>query len=189
MNVETWFACVPRSNREGIELFALDHIHIYAADPDRTVAFYERHFGAERIGALRTRDGRDNHFVVLGAQVVVVSTFPPGLEARTPPEVGDGASSVGFGISHIGINVPDVHACVRELSDAGVEVHDEVVTSGPIRYVYVSGPDGVVLELTQYVLPARLRPAVLMLDVLNRSIHATRKAITGTLLRFANRDA
>ena len=139
---------------------ALDHLHVYASDPEATIAFYERWFGAERVGKLGTRDGRTNEFLVLGGQVLVISAFPPGLRSHEPPEVGDGALTNGFGVSHLGINVADLDGLVARLRAGGVYVHDEPVTTGAIRYVYLSAPDGVILELTQYVVPRHLKPAV-----------------------------
>lgn len=117
--------------------------------------------------------------------MVVISAFPPGISAGEPPGVHDGASKAGSGVSHIGLNVANLDAQLERLQRASVKVHGLPVTSGPIRYVYVDAPDGVVLELTQYVLPRRLAPAVALLNAMNRSVHASRKAITRTLLRLA----
>lgn len=166
-------------------MMTLDHVHVYAADPDATIAFYERFFDAERVGQLGTRDGRSNEFIVLGGQVVVISAFPPGLESHEPPEVGDGALKSGYGVSHLGINVADLDGLVAKLRAAGVSVHDEPVTSGAIRYVYLSAPDGVIVELTQYVVPRHLKPALSALHAFNRGVHKARKALTQTLLKLA----
>ena len=169
----------------GPTMMALDHVHVYASDPGATIAFYERYFEAERVGRLPTRDGRSNEFIVLGGQVVVVSAFPPGLEARPAPVLGDGAVQSGFGVSHLGINVSDLDALVAKLRRGGVDVHGEPVTTGAIRYVYLSAPDGVVVELTQYVVPRHLKPALGALNAFNRSVHRARKALTQTLLKLA----
>lgn len=166
-------------------MMALDHVHVYAADPEATIGFYERFFDAERVGRLGTRDGRSNEFIVLGGQVIVISAFPPGLESAEPPEVGDGALKSGYGVSHLGINVADIDARVEKLRAAGIEAHGEPVTTGAIRYVYLSAPDGVVLELTQYVVPRHLKPALGALNAFNRTVHRARKALTQTLLKLA----
>jgi hypothetical protein len=50
--------------------------------------------------------------------------------------------------------------------------------------VYVDAPDGVVLELTQYVLPRRFTPALALLNAMNRSVHASKKTIARTLFRL-----
>ncbi|MFT5353908.1 MAG: catechol 2,3-dioxygenase-like lactoylglutathione lyase family enzyme [Polyangiales bacterium] len=165
-------------------VLALDHIHIYAADPDVSIAFYETYFDAECVGSLPTLDERRNHFLILGAQIIVISAFPSGVSARESPGVHDGASKAGFGVSHIGLNVARLDAHVGRLKTANVRVHGEPVTSGPIRYVYVDAPDGVVLELTQYVLPRRFTPALALLNAMNRSVHASKKTIARTLFRL-----
>lgn len=166
-------------------MMTLDHVHLYAAHPGAAIAFYERWFDARRVGALPTRDGRSNEFIVMGGQVMVISAFPPGLEAATPPPLGDGAVRSGFGVSHLGVNVPDVERLAKRMREAGVDVHGEPVTTGSIRYVYVSAPDGVVVELTQYVVPPRLQPALGVLRAFNRGVHRARCVLTKTLLKLA----
>jgi lactoylglutathione lyase len=168
-----------------MRIHALDHLHVYAADPDATLAFYEDVLGAERLGSIPAGGGRINYFVILGAQVLAISAFPEGLEPKPHPEMGDGAAKSGFGVAHLGLNVDDIDAWVRRLLAAGVHVHSDTRGEGLLRYVYFTAPDGVVVELTQYVLPARFRPAVLALNALNRSIHHTKAAVTAALLRFA----
>jgi catechol 2,3-dioxygenase-like lactoylglutathione lyase family enzyme len=162
---------------------AFDHLHVYAADPDASIAFYRDVLDAEVLGSIGTRDGRRNNFILLGGQVIVVAAFPPGLEPRDVPEVGDGATRTGYGVAHLGINVDDVQAWARRLRAAGVDVHGEPVGHGPLRYVYFTAPDGVIIELTQYVLPPRLKPALRALTLMNRGIHVARRAITTALLR------
>lgn len=163
----------------------LDHIHVYAADPEASLPFYEQYFDAERVGSVDTIDGRKNMFMVLGGQVLVMSEFPPGLESRPTPAVGDGALKSGFGVAHLGINVSDIDATVAALRRGGVDVHADPVTSGAIRYVYLTAPDGVIVELTQYVVPPHLKPALGVLHAFNRAVHRTRKSLTAALLKFA----
>ena len=162
--------------------FSLDHVHIYTADPEGAQAFYVRHFGAERMGALPTSHGGYNHFLLLGAQVIVISHFPPGLDPREPPAPGDGALKVGFGVAHIGINVPDLDATIASLKRAGVDPHASPKRAGPIRYVYLTGPAGEVVELTEYVLPAKLRPAAKLAGWVDAGIHQYRRLLVRQLL-------
>ena len=161
---------------------AFDHIHIYAADPEATRSFYERNLGAERVGAIPASHGRSNRFLILGGQYLVVSEFPPGLAPAAPPRAGDGAFTHGFGVAHFGLNVDDLDALIARLTAAGVDVHSDANDAGPLRYVYFTAPDGIVIELTQYVLPARLRPVAAALRAFNRGIHVTKRAIAKKLL-------
>ena len=164
-----------------MSISAFDHIHLYAADPEQTMAFYQRHFGAERLGALPTADG-PNNFLILGGQIMVVAHFPPGVEAGEAP--GDGATGTrsGFGVGHIGLNVDGLDRLVARLEAAGVPVHGKPTLSGPIRYVYCDAPDGVTIELTEYVLPRHLKPAAVFLRGFNKSVHLTKRALARTLL-------
>jgi len=129
----------------------LDHIHVYAADPERSAQFYQDHFEASPVLRNTNANGDLRIFLALGGQILVVGPFPAGLTPEPPPEAGDGAYSHGFGIAHFGLRVADVAAAVRELSDADIEILSppRLEPSG-LRYAYVAAPDGVVVELTQY---------------------------------------
>jgi len=168
-----------------MKTLALDHVHVYSADPEASLEFWEEVLDGERLGSIPAGGGRRNHFVIVGGQILAISAFPASMEARPAPEVGDGAMRSGFGIAHLGINVDDLDAWVRRLERLGVDVHSEPNEAGLLRYVYFTAPDGVVVELTQYDLPSAYRPAVMLLDALNRTIHRTKRTVTATLLRLA----
>jgi catechol 2,3-dioxygenase-like lactoylglutathione lyase family enzyme len=165
-----------------MQINSFDHVHIYAADPERTLGFYASHFSAERVGSIPNSSGGRNHFLLIGGQLLVVSAFPRGLAPATPPEAGDGALKTGYGVAHLGFNVKDVDATVAQLSRAGVPILAPTVTSGLIKYTYVSGPDGVVLELTEYILPAKLRPLAPVLAGYNRLVHGIRRRLVQAAL-------
>lgn len=130
---------------------ALDHIHIYAADPEASVHFYQHHFEAKPVLRNANVNGDTRIFLALGGQILVVGDFPRGLTPAAPPEAGDGAYGHGFGVAHIGLRVADVVAAVAELADSGVRILSEVVREpSGLTYAYVAAPDGVVLEITQY---------------------------------------
>ena len=71
---------------------------------------------------------------------------------------------------------------IERLLVAGIEVHAEPISAGVIRFVYFSAPDGVVVELTQYQLPAKLAPAVGFLKLFNRGVHLGKRAIARRML-------
>lgn len=161
-----------------MNVLSFDHVHVYAADPERAIAFYTGHFGAERVGGVTNADGDENNFLVLGGQLLVVSVAPRALLRSA---VGTGAGAAGpYGLAHIGFNVADIDATLAELSAAGVQVLQSARESGLIRYAYVGGPDGVAIELTQYVLPARLRPLAPVLAGYNKAVHAIRRQLLRT---------
>jgi catechol 2,3-dioxygenase-like lactoylglutathione lyase family enzyme len=134
-----------------VQVKSLDHIHVYAAEPEESARFYEHHFQATPVVRNTNANGDARIFLALGGQILVVGTFPTGMVPAPPPEAGDGAYRHGFGVAHFGLRVEDVDAAVAELSEAGV-----CILSPPVReqsgltYAYVAAPDGVVLELTQY---------------------------------------
>lgn len=161
---------------------AFDHVHIYAADPASSLAFYQRHFGAEHLGRLPNAQGGVNDFLLLGGQLLVIGAFPPGLAPAPAPPAGDGALAAGFGVAHVGINVDDVDAAVRELETAGVPVLSPIRQGGMIRYAYIQAPDGVVIELTAYRVTGALRAALPLLAGYNRLVHAARRALVKAAL-------
>ncbi len=157
-----------------------DHVHLYATDTGATLAFWCDALGAERIGVLG-----DLTLLVLGGQFIAVSEFPDDIEPTAPPPVGDGAVKAGFGVAHVGLNVDDIDALLPALEAAGAVVHSAPRGDGPIRYVYFTAPDGVVVELTQYVVPAHLAPAIAFLRGFNRAVHAAKRTIGKALVRAA----
>lgn len=134
-----------------LKVESLDHIHIYAADPEDSARFYQHHFDAKQVLRNVNAHGDIRIFLALGGQILVVGAFPAGLVPATPPEVGDGAYSHGFGVAHFGLRVADVRSSTTELLDAGVRVLSQPLREpSGLTYAYVAAPDGVVVELTQY---------------------------------------
>ena len=88
---------------------SIDHIHIHAADPWATIRFYESCLGAERLGSIPAGEGGENHGVLLGGQLLVVSEFPPGMMPAVSgvmPQVSSvmpGAPAVGIGPPTVGL--------------------------------------------------------------------------------------
>ena len=162
---------------------SLDHIHIHAADPWVTIRFYETCLGAERLGSIPSGEGGENHGVLLGGQLLVISEFPPGMTPAEPPEVGDGALRAGFGVAHFGVQTTDLDAVLAGLRDAGAQVHSDPRRTGSVRYAYVTAPDGVVIELVELHLPAHLAPLMPLLNGVNLAIHHTRRALAKQLFK------
>jgi len=134
-----------------MQVQSLDHIHIYAAEPEKSARFYSHHFEGKEI--LRNANANDDLriFLSLGGQVLVIGSFPSGMTPAPSPEAGDGAYVHGFGVSHFGVRVASIDAAIEELSSAGVRILSETVhESTGLTYAYIAAPDGVVIELTQY---------------------------------------
>jgi catechol 2,3-dioxygenase-like lactoylglutathione lyase family enzyme len=134
-----------------MQIKSLDHIHIYAAEPEESVRFWTDHFDAKLLFRNTNNNGDVRVFLSLGGQVLVLGSFPDGLAAASPPDAGDGAYRHGFGVAHFGLRVEDVDSAIAELSGAGVRVLSDVVREpSGLSYAYVAAPDGVVVELTEY---------------------------------------
>ena len=134
-----------------MQVKSLDHIHIYAADPEESARFYTHHFEATPIHRNANVNDDTRIFLALGGQILVLGDFPSGHAPAPPPEAGDGAYRHGFGVAHFGLRVADVDAAIAELSASAVRVLSQPVREpSGLTYAYVAAPDGVVVELTQY---------------------------------------
>jgi len=134
-----------------MQIKSLDHLHIYAAQPELSAAFYIEHFEATLIAENKNNNGDKRIFLSLGGQVLVLGDFPKGLEPKRLPACGDGAYAVGHGVSHFGLRVTDVAAALEELRETSVDILSLPVTENSgLTYAYIAAPDGVVIELTQY---------------------------------------
>jgi lactoylglutathione lyase len=138
-----------------LKVKSLDHIHIYAAEPEISAQFYTRHFEARPVARNANSNGDLRIFLALGGQILVIGSFPDGLAPEVPPRAGDGAYSHGFGVAHFGLRVADLNTAIAELSAAGIRTMSQPVREpSGLSYAYIAAPDGVVVELTQYESPA-----------------------------------
>jgi catechol 2,3-dioxygenase-like lactoylglutathione lyase family enzyme len=123
-----------------VRIAAIDHLVLTVADPDATVAFYERlGMRAETFagGRLALRFGRQKiNLHAAGAE------FDPHAAAPVP-------GSADFCLLVEG-PLEDVE---RELAEAGIPVElgpvDKAGAEGPLRSLYVRDPDGNLVELSQ----------------------------------------
>jgi catechol 2,3-dioxygenase-like lactoylglutathione lyase family enzyme len=125
-----------------MQIRSLDHIVLTCADPEATVAFYERvgmqreEFGGGRL-ALRFGDQKINLHQA-GAE------FQP--HAATPlPGTGDLCLIVDGSIE----------AVVEHLGEVGIAIEegpvDRTGAVGPLRSVYVRDPDGNLVEFAEQI--------------------------------------
>ena len=163
-----------------------DHVHIYSADPELALKFWSGAMGAEPVGDLERVK-----LLILGGQFLAISEFPEGNEPTDASELGDGAFKRSLGVAHVGINVDDIEALLPKLEAHGAEIHTEfrgdggLRGEGALRFLYLTAPDGVIVELTQYVLPRHLVPAARALSGFNRAVHVARRSIGRALVRAA----
>jgi catechol 2,3-dioxygenase-like lactoylglutathione lyase family enzyme len=123
-----------------MEIRAFDHIVLTVADPEATVAFYER------LGMRRETFGAGRLALRFGAQKINLHTagaeFEPHAQAPVP-------GSEDFCLLIEG----PLEAVERELHAAGIAVElgpiERTGATGPLRSVYVRDPDGNLVELSE----------------------------------------
>jgi catechol 2,3-dioxygenase-like lactoylglutathione lyase family enzyme len=148
----------------------IDHVNIVVTDLERSVAFYTELLGFEVVKRVHMEGDWIEAIVGLkGVLANVVYVRPPGGEPRLElvqyhapagSEFADNAIPNTTGLRHLAFNVDDMDAMYERLKADGVTffgppviVPLSVVThnSGHKKLCYFYDPDGVVLELSEYV--------------------------------------
>ena len=118
----------------GVPMLSLHHVHLFASDLDRTIAFWRGHFGAVVV--------LDAGFA--GARNVFLRVGEGRLHVYSQPPRQAGAGTV----HHLGIETDELEALVARLRAAGVSVTD-VRRHAEGDYAMAEAPDGLLLELFQ----------------------------------------
>jgi catechol 2,3-dioxygenase-like lactoylglutathione lyase family enzyme len=119
-----------------------DHVHVYASDPDATVAWLTDGLGAEVL-AQHQHPGYPQATVLrLGGQQLQV-------RGAREAERFDRPGPRSFGIDHIALAVPDVDAALAELRSRGIEPVTEFEQgfSIPPGIAFLRGPDDLWVEI------------------------------------------
>ena len=116
--------------------FDLHHAHLFASDIDATVAWWCRHIGA-KIFFDNELAGSRNVFLGVGTGRLHIYDQPP----RDP---GRGA------IHHLGIKVDNLRDVWRRLQEQGISSPNGLREHDTWRYVMISAPDGLLLELFEF---------------------------------------
>jgi catechol 2,3-dioxygenase-like lactoylglutathione lyase family enzyme len=133
-----------------MKIHRLDHLHIYAVNPEGSARFYTDVFGAETIGEARSSHGGAMHFLRLGGTALVLAPYPPGVEPVTPPPYRDGMYEHGFGLAHFGLHVDGLEEAVESVRGRGGTILSEPRENAGLRFAYVWAPDGVIVELLEH---------------------------------------
>ena len=118
------------------------HVHVYASDPEATVAWLTDGVGGE-VASVREHPGYPKATIVrLGGQVVQV-------RGHKDAERFEPAGSRSYGIDHIGLAVPDLEAALAELRARGIEPVTEFEQgfSIPAGIAFLRGPDNLWIEI------------------------------------------
>ena len=142
------------------------HVNLVAQDWRRLAEFYERAFGCQRVPPERKLSGEwlEKGTGVTGAEIAGVHLRLPGYGEGGPtleifqygqqlPAQKPAANRPGFG--HIAFAVDDVEAARDAVIAAGGRALGEVVSAeipgaGTITFVYVTDPEGNIIELQHW---------------------------------------
>ncbi len=120
---------------------SLDHAHLFASNLSATVGFFRTMFGATVVwdeAAAGVRAVR----LALGSAFLVIYDQPP----KAPR---------GGAVHHLGIATDDLDALVAKMKANGFAFRNSIHDDPKFRYVMVSGPDDLLIELFQSLEPER----------------------------------
>ena len=119
----------------------LDHVHIFSSNVSVSVEFFCMMLGAtvvwdeEAAGARNVRLALGNAFVHIYDQ---------------PPKAPRGGT-----VHHLGIETDDLDALVSTMKERGFRFRNPIRDEPKFRYVMISGPDDLLMELFQCREPER----------------------------------
>ncbi|UCD58703.1 MAG: VOC family protein [Candidatus Hydrogenedentota bacterium] len=117
--------------------FEFDHVHLNSADVTAAANFYIEKFGGEKFGEAE----------VAGTNMVIVDFSGTRLIINDKPPT---APPAGSSVDHIGFRVADLYEAAVELKERGAEFLMEPMSLGEgVKIAFVTGPDNVMIELTQ----------------------------------------
>ena len=111
----------------------MHHVHLFAADLDKSLEFYTTFFDGEVVLDMEVAGAR-NVFLKIGTGRIHFYDQPPKF---------DGPGN----IHHFGIQTNDVALDYARLKKNGVNFRKEVTDLGYMKYIMVPAPDNVLIEL------------------------------------------
>lgn len=114
----------------------LHHVHIFASDMDRTLDWWTRHLGARVL-----HDG-----ALSGSRSVLIGVGNGRINIYDQAPRRSGRSAV----HHVGVRVPDLGAVWRRLQADGVTSPNGLREHDGWRYVMISAPDEILVELFEF---------------------------------------
>ena len=117
-----------------------DHVHLHAADPEKTLAFYTKYFDAVDIGEIVAGGNRIVRMQVGGVNVFLYDR--PCAQADQRPE--------NTPMHHMGFVIDDLDSTAAALKADGYEFLVEPQTSSTgDKFTFVLGPDNVCVEIIE----------------------------------------
>jgi len=125
----------PTKERGDIVICHIHHVHLFAADVNKSIEFYTQGFGGDVVADLGMAGVR-NVFIRIGKGRVHLYDQPPKHPVRG-------------NIHHFGIQTDDLEGLVEHLKAMGVPFQKGISDFGFWKYVMVPAPDDVLIELFQ----------------------------------------
>jgi lactoylglutathione lyase len=116
----------------------LNHVGIFVKDFDASMRFYTQTMGFREAFTIKNAEGKP----VLAYLHITRDTFL---------ELAPATAERPAGLSHIGIRPDDMGATVAQLRQRGVQVNDPRTGSTKTSITNVTDPDGVRLELVDFL--------------------------------------
>ncbi len=122
--------------------YTLNHIHIVCKDLQQMIDFFTQSFDASLI-AMKQFGGADGATLDLSGTTINLRVLQENEKMMDP------ASGKTFGYHHIGINVDDIDATYKDLSDKGYLFSVPPKDLPEYRIAFMDGPENVTIELLQ----------------------------------------
>jgi len=122
--------------------YRFHHLHLICKDLEKMIDFFSETLGATLLG--RRKFGTAD-----GASLDLQGTIVNLRVAREDEDMAGDASRTTFGYDHIGLQVPDVDAAFRELTEKGFSFFMEPKDIPNLRIAFFKGPEDITIELVQ----------------------------------------
>jgi catechol 2,3-dioxygenase-like lactoylglutathione lyase family enzyme len=119
----------------------LDHVHIFSSNLSATIEFFRIMLGAAVVWDEEAA-GMRNVRLALGSAFIQVYDQPP-------------KTARGGAMHHLGIATNDLDALVSRMKAHGFHFRNPIRDEPKFRYVMISGPDDLLIELFQCREPDR----------------------------------
>ncbi len=120
---------------------SFDHVHLRSPDAAAAAAWYIRVLGAELVE--HRQGARPRYELRLGGLTLLINVILPGEACGPAP------ASPHRGLEHLGFTVADIDAAAAALAARGAVFQLPPTTVRGLRIAFITGPDGVPIELLQ----------------------------------------
>ena len=122
--------------------YRLHHIHLICRDLEAMISFF-----TDLIGA--TLEERRKFGTADGAVLNLDGTRINLRIAREDEEIKPNLAQSTYGYDHIGLEVEDIHAAYRDLTDSGCIFFIPPREAGGATFAFLKGPENITIELVQ----------------------------------------